>query len=68
MHEDPNSAGARSSVRLGRSDAGESTMSSSYSRATAAIIEALEPGVVPWRSPILAGGQAGYLKNLELPP
>ena len=68
MHQDPGPAGARSSVRFGRSDAGESITSSIYSRVTAAIIEALEPGVVPWMSPILAGGQAGYLKNLELPP
>lgn len=51
-------------MRLGRSGAGDSITSSIYSRVTAAIIEALERGVVPWRSPILGGGQTGYPANL----
>jgi antirestriction protein ArdC len=64
MHTNDRPQG-RSSVRFGRSDAGsESITSSVYSRVTAAIIEALEHGVVPWRSPILASGGAGYPKNL----
>ncbi len=65
MHQDSGPAGARSSVRLGRSDAGESITSSIYSRVTVAIIQSLERGVVPWRSPILGGGRARYPKNLN---
>lgn len=65
MHQDSALRGARSSVRLGRSDTdGESITSSIYSRVTAAIIQALEHGVVPWRSPILGGGQSSFPKNL----
>lgn len=52
-------------MRFGRNDGrGESTTSGLYSRVTAAIIQALERGVVPWRSPILGGGRAGIPKNL----
>jgi antirestriction protein ArdC len=36
-----------------------------YSEITRQIIEMLEKGVVPWRSPILGLGKAGYPKNLN---
>lgn len=36
-----------------------------YGRITQQIIEMLGKGVVPWRSPILARGKAGYPKNMN---
>jgi antirestriction protein ArdC len=36
-----------------------------YSEITRQIVEMLEKGVVPWRSPILGRGKAGYPKNLN---
>jgi len=35
-----------------------------YQEVTDRIVEMLEQGVAPWRSPIMGSGSAGYPKNL----